>query len=74
MLIRDTEGGFDPLALRCTDLKAKPLDIIADYVCHWQLEVTFEDARAHLGLEHNCTGRIKRSLTAPPRCSVYSRW
>ena len=32
VLIRDPEGRFDSLALLCTDPKAKPLDIIADYV------------------------------------------
>ena len=51
VLIRDPEGRFDPLALLCTDPKAKPLDIIADYVCRWQIEVTFEEVRAHLGVE-----------------------
>lgn len=51
VLIRDPEGHFDPLALLCTDPSAKPTDIIADYVCRWQLEVTFEEARAHLGVE-----------------------
>jgi len=51
VLIRDPDDRFDPLALLCTDPKAKPLAIIADYVCRWQLEVTFEEARAHLGLE-----------------------
>ena len=51
VLIRDPQGRWAPLALLCTDLSAKPLDIIADYVCRWQMEVTFEEARAHLGLE-----------------------
>jgi DDE superfamily endonuclease len=51
VLIRDPEGHFDPLALLCTQPKAKPLDIIADYVCRWQVEVTFEEVRAHLGVE-----------------------
>jgi len=51
VLIRDPQGRFDPLALLSTDSAAKPLDIVADYVCRWQLEVTFEEARAHLGLE-----------------------
>ncbi len=51
VLIRDPQGSFDPLALLSTDPSAKPLDIIADYVCRWQLEVTFEEARAHLGLQ-----------------------
>jgi hypothetical protein len=51
VLIRDPEGRFDPLALLSTDTQMKPLAIISDYVCRWQLEVTFEQARAHLGLE-----------------------
>lgn len=51
VLIRDPEGRFDPLALLSTNPSANPLDIIADYVCRWQLEVTFEEARAHLGVE-----------------------
>jgi hypothetical protein len=51
VLVRDPEGHFDPLALLSTDPTAKPTDIIADYVCRWQLEVTFEETRAHLGLE-----------------------
>ena len=51
VLIRDPKGRFHPLALLSTDLHAQPLDIIADYVSRWQLEVTFEEARAHLGVE-----------------------
>jgi len=51
VLIRDPERRFDPLALLCTDLEANPLDIVADFICRWQLEVTFEEARAHLGIE-----------------------
>jgi DDE superfamily endonuclease len=51
VLIRDPEGHFAPLALLCTNAKPRPLDIIADYVCRWQLEVTFEEVRAHLGVE-----------------------
>jgi hypothetical protein len=51
LLIRDPEGRFDPLALLSTATHDQPLAIVADYVCRWQLEVTFEEARAHLGLE-----------------------
>jgi hypothetical protein len=51
VLIRDPEHRFDPLALLCTDPGADPPGIIADFVCRWQIEVTFEEARAHLGLE-----------------------
>ena len=66
VLIRDPEGCFDPLALLCTDPKAKPLDIIADYVCRWQLEVTFEEARAHLGLETQCQWSDKAIARSTP--------
>jgi hypothetical protein len=51
VLIRDPKGRFDPMALLSTDTQAQPLDIITAYICRWQLEVTFEEARAHLGLE-----------------------
>jgi hypothetical protein len=51
VLIRDPEGCFDPLALLCTNPAIEPLDILADFVCRWQMEVTFEQVRAHLGVE-----------------------
>ena len=51
VLIRDPEGGFEPQALLCTDLQADPERIVSWYVMRWQLEVTFQEARRHLGLE-----------------------
>ncbi len=51
VLIRDPQGGFDPQALLCTDLAAEPAQILAWFVLRWQLEVTFEEARRHLGVE-----------------------
>jgi hypothetical protein len=51
VLIRDPQHRFDPVALLCTDPDANPLEIIADFICRWQIEVTFEEARAHLGME-----------------------
>src|SRR5262249_58943083 len=40
-----------PLALFCTDRRAAPERIVSWYVDRWHIEVTFEEARAHLGLE-----------------------
>jgi hypothetical protein len=37
--------------LLCTDPKRDPLQIIRWFVLRWQLEVTFQEARAHLGVE-----------------------
>lgn len=44
-------GEFQPQALLCTDpAVAAPL-IVPWFVLRWQLEVTFQEAQAHLGLE-----------------------
>ena len=51
VLIRDPEGHFPTQALLCTDLEASPSDILAWFVQRWQLEVTFHELRAHLGVE-----------------------
>jgi len=51
VLIRDPEGAFEPQALLCTDLDADPEQIVRWFVMRWQLEVTFQEMRRHLGFE-----------------------
>jgi hypothetical protein len=51
VLIRDPEGKFEPQALLSTDQTAAAAQIVEWFVQRWQLEVTFEEARAHLGVE-----------------------
>jgi hypothetical protein len=51
VLIRDPERRFAPQALLCTDLAQDPAQIIEWFVQRWQVEVTFQEARAHLGVE-----------------------
>jgi hypothetical protein len=51
VLVRDPEGKFPPQAFLCTDLTADPVQILSWFVQRWQLEVTFQEARAHLGIE-----------------------
>jgi DDE superfamily endonuclease len=51
VLIRDPEGGFRTQALLCTDLEADPKEILSWFVMRWQLEVTFQEVRRHLGFE-----------------------
>ena len=51
VLIRDPEGGFKTQALLCTDLEADPQEILRWFVMRWQLEVTFQEMRRHLGFE-----------------------
>jgi len=51
VLIRDPLGKFAPQALLSTDLTLAAQQIVEWFVLRWQLEVTFEEARAHLGVE-----------------------
>ena len=51
VVVRDPHGEFDPQALLCTDPKIDALDVVAFFVLRWRLEVTFEEVRAHLGVE-----------------------
>jgi len=51
VLIRDPRGHFATQALLCTDLEADPHQVIRWFILRWQLEVTFHEVRAHLGVE-----------------------
>lgn len=51
LLVRDPQGHYEPVALLCTDPSAEPLSIVTWFVQRWQVEVTFEEARRHLGVE-----------------------
>ena len=51
VLIRDPQGKFDPQALLCTKLEAAPVQVLAWFVRRWHVEGTFEEVRAHLGME-----------------------
>jgi hypothetical protein len=51
VLVRDPQGEFDPQALLCTDPGRAPLQIISWFVQRWSVEVTFREARDHLGIE-----------------------
>ena len=51
VLIRDPQGEFAPQALLCTGLAVAPAQILEWFVLRWQLEVTFHETRAHLGVE-----------------------
>jgi hypothetical protein len=51
VLVADPEGRLRMEAFFCTDLQATPVEILQWVVMRWSVEVTFEEARAHLGLE-----------------------
>ncbi len=51
VLTRDPEGGQSDAAYFCTSAHFLPEEILKYVVQRWSVEVTFEEARAHLGLE-----------------------
>jgi hypothetical protein len=51
VLVRDPAGKVSDAAFLCTDLHATPEQILHWVVMRWSVEVTFEEARAHLGVE-----------------------
>ena len=51
VLVRDPKGKFAAQALLCTDLSRSPRQILEWFLLRWQVEVTFQEARAHLGVE-----------------------
>lgn len=51
VLVRDPQGKFEPQAFLCTDLNVTPEQILHWFRQRWQVEVTFQEVRAHLGVE-----------------------
>lgn len=51
VLVRDPQQLFPPQAFLCTDLTLEPSLILSYFVQRWQVEVTFREVRAHLGVE-----------------------
>ncbi len=51
VLLRCPAQTIPPTALFCTDQALCPRQVVAWFVGRWNLEVTFEEARAHLRLE-----------------------
>lgn len=73
VLIRDPLKQFESQALLCTDQEATPSFILECFVQRWQVEVTFEDARAHLGIETQRQWSGKAiARTTPCLLGIYS--
>src|SRR2546430_7183042 len=51
VLTRDPEGKGEPKAYFSTNQAQGAAEIIEDFVKRWPIEVTFEESRAHLGVE-----------------------
>jgi len=51
VVIRDPQNQFRPQALLSTDLSLSPTQIVTSFIQRWQVEVTFQEVRTHLGVE-----------------------
>lgn len=73
LLIRDPAGRFEPQALLCTDSEVAPQQILLWFMSRWQVEVTFEQTRAHLGIETQRQWSDKAiARTTPALLALYS--
>jgi hypothetical protein len=51
VLLKDPQGKKDAAALLCTDLELSAGKVLDFFIQRWTVEVTFEETRAHLGIE-----------------------
>jgi DDE superfamily endonuclease len=51
VLIRDPQQPFRTQALLCTDLGVSPAQVVQWFVLRWQLETTYAEVGAHIGVE-----------------------
>jgi hypothetical protein len=73
VLIRDPQQCFKPQALSSTNLAHTPTQMLTWFVQRWTLEVTFEEARAHLGMETQRQWNDHAiARTTPALLSLYS--
>lgn len=66
VLIKDPKGRFETQALLCTDVNTDPIQILKWFRLRWQVEVTFEEVRAHLGVETQRQWSDKAILRTTP--------
>lgn len=73
VLIRDPQGEFEPQAVLSTTLTHTPQQILEWFISRWTMEVTFEEARVHLGLEtQRQWNDLAIARTTPTLLGLYS--
>jgi hypothetical protein len=73
VLVRDPKGRFEPQALLTTNQQLAPAQVLTYFIRRWQMEATFEDARAHLGIETQRQWSDKATArTTPVLLALYS--
>jgi hypothetical protein len=73
VLVRDPKGKFETRALLCTQLDRDPSQILQWFLWRWQVEVTFQEVRAHLGVEtQRQWSRLAIARTTPALLGLFS--
>jgi len=73
VLIRDPQEHFKPQAVLSTHLEHTPAQMLTWFVRRWTMEVTWEEARAHLGMETQRQWNERAIARATPALvSLYS--
>jgi hypothetical protein len=73
VLVRDPQGKFEPQAWRCPELAVDPVQILEWFVLRWRLEVTWQEARAHLGMATQRQGNERAiARTTPALLGLFS--
>src|SRR5438552_12802895 len=73
VLTRDPQGKREPKAYFSTNPAQSAAEIVADFVKRWSIEVTFEESRAHLGVEtQRQWSDLEIERSTPCRLGLYS--
>ena len=73
MPVRDLNGKMEPQAFFSTDTKMDATEIISAFTKRWEVEVTFQEVRTHLGVETQRQWSDKAiARTTPALLSLYS--
>ena len=72
-LIRDPKGRFEPRALLSTNPALAAAQIVGAFVRRWAMEATFQEVRAHLGVEgQRQWNDLAIARTTPLRLALFS--
>ncbi len=73
VIVKDPSGRRAPQAFMSTNVDLEPAQIISYFVRRWQIEVTFAETRAHLGVETQRQWNDKAIMrTTPSLLGLYS--
>ena len=74
VLVRYPDGRREPEAFLCTDPTVPPRTVLEWFNHRWAMETTYEESRAHLGVESQRQWSDKAVSARRRCCSACTRW